>query len=162
MDELNNSYPLTNNISYWFHEVNNNDWTLNGYRYITTITTYEELLYIYSRLENYTSGMFFIMKNDILPIYEDSKNEKGGYWSIKVSKRDTFELIKKITYYIFIHGITINNKYDDYINGFSVSPKINNCIIKIWTSDFNAMNTQLLINIPSINWTDAIYKPFEQ
>jgi hypothetical protein len=84
--------------------------------------------------------MFFFMKNGIHPVYEDEKNKNGGYWSFRITKKDSFELWEKIIFYLTIDKIT--NQNNDLINGFSVSPKINNCIFKIWNCDYHKMKIE--------------------
>jgi hypothetical protein len=124
----------------WFHKVNDNNWDLSSYDKIYEISSYYDILFIIKEISNITSGMFFFMKNGINPVYEDEKNKNGGYWSFRITKKDSFDLWEKIIFYLTIDKIT--NQNNDLINGFSVSPKINNCIFKIWNSDFNKMKIE--------------------
>ena len=135
-----NNFDLNNKWILWFHKVNDNNWSLDSYSKIFEIKTYYDVLFIIKYINNITSGMFFLMKEGINPIYEDEKNINGGYWSLRVTKKDSFEYWEKILYYLCIDHIT-NNK-EELINGFSVSPKINNCIFKIWNNDYTKINTE--------------------
>ena len=60
------------------------------------------------------------------------------------NKKDSFDYWEKIIHYLCIDTIMTDTKYDNYINGFSVSPKINNCIFKIWNSDYHFIKTEYL------------------
>ena len=157
-DEKLENFDLKNKWTLWFHKVNDNNWSLDSYLKVFDIKTYYDFLFILKDLENITSGMFFLMKDGIIPIFEDEKNINGGYWSLRITKKDTFEYWEKILYYICIENITINDEYESKINGISISPKINNCIFKIWTSNFDEMKTEYLRkDLEFINWEDTFY-----
>ena len=142
----------------WFHKVNNNNWSLESYSKIFEITTYYDILFIIKEIENITSGMFFLMRDGILPVFEDKNNINGGYWSLRITKKDSFEYWEKIIYYLCVDMLTIDKKYDEYINGFSVSPKINNCIFKIWNSSYDLIKTDYLRkDLDFINLEEVFY-----
>ena len=142
----------------WFHKVNDNNWTLDSYSKVFEIKTYYDLLFILKELENITSGMFFLMKDGIIPIFEDVNNINGGYWSLRITKKDSFDYWEKILFYICIDQLTIDDKYENMINGVSVSPKINNCIFKIWNSNYDKMKTEYLRkDLDFINWEETFY-----
>ena len=150
--ELNDTWVL------WFHKVNDNNWTLNSYVKVYEMSNYNDLLFIIRGIENISAGMFFLMKKGILPIFEDENNKNGGYWSIRITKKDSFDYWQKIIYYMCIKNITIDKSYETKINGISISPKINNCIFKIWTSDFKGMKTDYMRkDLGFINWNDTFY-----
>jgi hypothetical protein len=150
--ELNDTWVL------WFHKVNDNNWTLNSYVKVYEMSNYNDLLFIIRGIENISAGMFFLMKKGILPIFEDENNKNGGYWSIRITKKDSFDYWQKIIYYMCIKNITIDKTYESKINGISISPKINNCIFKIWTSDFKGMKTDYMRkDLGFINWNDTFY-----
>ena len=96
---------------------------------------------IMKNLNNISSGMFFVMRDNIKPIYEDSQNMSGGYWSIRLMKRDSYDYFKKIVYYILMENLMKKDEHNSKINGLSISPKINNCIFKIWNSDYTGLKT---------------------
>ena len=142
----------------WFHKVNDNNWKLDSYSKVFNIKTYYDVLFILKDIENISSGMFFLMKEGISPIFEDEHNVNGGYWSIRISKKDSFDFWEKILYYTCIENLTENGIHEDKINGISISPKINNCIFKIWNSDFSNMKTKYMRHdMGFINWQDTFY-----
>ena len=142
----------------WFHKVNDNNWSLESYSKVIEIKTYHDVLYILKEIENITSGMFFLMKEGILPIFEDEKNINGGYWSLRVTKKESFDFWEKIVYYLCVDNITTTDDYEEIINGISISPKINNCIFKIWNSNYNGIKTEnLRKDLDFITWTDTFY-----
>ena len=151
-------FKLKNNWVLWFHKVNDNNWSLENYSKIYEIKTYKDILFILKEIENITSGMFFLMKEGVTPIFEDNNNINGGYWSLRITKKDSYDFWEKIIYYLLVDKITNDDKYDEYINGFSVSPKINNCIFKVWNSNYDIMKTEYLKkDLDFINWEDTFY-----
>jgi len=153
-----NNFKLKYDLVLWFHKVNDNNWNLDSYSKVFNIKTYYDILFILKDIENISSGMFFLMKEGISPIFEDEKNLKGGYWSIRIAKKESYDFWEKILYYMCIENLTEKGEHDDKINGISISPKINNCIFKIWTSDFNGMKTKFMRHdLNFINWQDTFY-----
>jgi len=158
MDSKIENFNLKERWTLWFHKVNDNNWKIESYSKVFEITTYYELLFIIKELENITSGMFFLMKNDIIPIFEDESNSHGGYWSLRITKKEANDYWERMLYYICIDGLTVLPEYEEKINGISISPKINNCIFKIWNSDYNFMKTEYLKkNMEGINLEEAFY-----
>ena len=157
MEKINN-FQLKNTWILWFHKVNDNNWSLESYSKVFEIKTYYDFLFILKEIDNIISGMFFLMKEGIIPIFEDKNNINGGYWSLRITKKDSYDYWEKILYYLCIENIVVDEKYNDFINGVSISPKINNCIFKIWNSDYNLMKTEYLRkDLGFINWDDTYY-----
>lgn len=145
-----------------FHDPDNNEWTKSSYKQITTITTVQE--WIQTDLafkELWQKGMFFIMREHILPLWEDPNNTNGGCFSFKVNKPEAtnywFEIVAKLL------GNTLgkNEKVSDNICGVSISPKRNYCIIRIWicNHDYNTISNYNIV-IPS--YTQVMYKEHKE
>jgi hypothetical protein len=137
---MENTPFLVNLLTLWFHKVDDNNWTADSYKKVCECKNWDDITYTLHNIKQYTSGMFFFMKNNIKPLYEDDNNKKGGYWSCKINKNNSSELWCKLVYYMCSgdwndNGIIYKN--NDNINGISISPKINNCIIKIWIKNFD-------------------------
>ena len=158
MDDQIQNFELKNKWILWFHKVNDNNWDISSYSKVFEINTYYDFLFILKDIDNIISGMFFLMKEGISPIFEDVHNINGGYWSLRITKKDAYDYWEKILYYICIENIVIDEKYNNYINGVSISPKINNCIFKIWNSNYDLMKTDYLRkDLGFINWDDTFY-----
>lgn len=125
------TYKLDNNWTLWFHEINNNNWKLSSYKKVYTFDDLNTYLNIYRKINNFSAGMFFLMKEKILPIWESKDNKLGGYWSLKISKNEINKVWKDISSQLVGNTLIKEDKLE-FINGISLSPKINNCIIKIW------------------------------
>jgi Eukaryotic initiation factor 4E len=132
--------PLENTYTLYYHDVNNDDWGRDSYRNICTIRSVNDFVKLYNTVSNYTSGMFFIMRDPIFPLFEDDANLNGGFWTYKISKKDMNKLWFDVVGRFLCNQLTRQPDHMKYINGISISPKISNCILKIWNSDSNIQN----------------------
>lgn len=161
MSNLNNN--LNNNFTLWYHNPNNSNWTEDSYHQILSFNNLEEF-WVLDNLINKNlieNGMFFVMKEDIVPIWENDKNKEGGYISWKISRENTYDSWIDIIGHILINNLfssnsnntetdvsemdvsEINNSdannsqinsnnLNNLINGCSISPKKKFNILKIW------------------------------
>ena len=129
----------------WFHSLDDTNWTKDTYTKIVEINSVEEFLGVYQDFDTFGKGMFFLMRKDIFPQWEDESNIKGGYWSYKIGKtvaeKAWFELSCACI------GECLTKKPQDMfnINGISYSPKINNVIIKI-LNRHSELNNSIILN----------------
>ena len=135
-----------NNWSLWFHNLKDN-WTLNGYKKIYTIKTIQDYWKLYNnwdKLGTINNKHFFIMKNNIPPIWEDINNKNGGCWSYKVNENIAQDLWNELSLYLVTENLSVI--HDDIV-GISACLKKNNCsVIKIWNKDSKNNSLQLLSN----------------
>lgn len=119
----------------WYHSVADNTWTKDSYKEIFIINNLGdyEILKESIKKSHLQNCMLFLMKGDILPIWEDPENIDGCSLSFKISGKDVVKewndmILNTITEDIFL------TEYHN-INGLSISPKKEFNIIKIWTKD---------------------------
>ena len=83
------------------------------------------------------NNMFFLMRNDIKPIYECDENKNGGYWSFKIDNNDIYKVWTQLSLYLVSDKLSKNK--DNIINGITLSTKKNAkkkfYIVKIWNCD---------------------------
>ena len=77
----NQIHKLENNWTLWYHDPDDKRWSIESYKKVGYITTLEEFLTYYDSIDSFISGMFFLMKDDIPPIWEDPININGGIYS---------------------------------------------------------------------------------
>ena len=146
---------LSNKWTLWYHGINDNNWKLSNYTKILSYNDLETYINLYRTIDNFSAGMFFLMKDKILPLWEVKENKSGGYWSFKITKNKINSVWKDICSQI-IGNTILNVDKMIYVNGVSLSPKINNCIIKIWLNkkiDISEFN----IDNPDVNVSDSRY-----
>ena len=78
--------------------------------------------------------MLFLMRKGIQPTWEHEKNRHGGCFSYKINNRQVTNSWKNLSYVLLGETLT-ESKLSKYINGITISPKKNFCIIKIWLSN---------------------------
>ncbi len=154
---MDSQLTLTNKWNVWYHHTKDN-WTIDGYRKIYEIKdgiSFWKLFNNWDSIGGVTSRNFFIMKDNVLPIWEDDINMKGGCWSFKVVDSMADELWEDLATLMITNELT--NDADAL--GLSIAIKKNNtCVIKIWNNDSN-MNSIKYINKNILKkWgTDIIY-----
>lgn len=130
-------HDLDNNYTLWMHMLYDNDWSINSYKKIYTFNTIEKAACLIENLnsEIIEKTMIFLMKNDIKPIWEVEENKRGGCFSYKITTCYVYELWKKMSYMLIGNSLIDDDIIVKNINGISISPKKNYCILKIWIND---------------------------
>ena len=133
---------LNNEWNCWIHYQNDNDWTLNGYKNIIKFTELKETVLFMENLDEniIKKSMLFFMKDAILPLWESEDNIEGGCFSYKISNTNVVHIFKNLLYKIIGNTISEDENILNNINGISISPKKNFCIIKIWLRDKNCIS----------------------
>jgi hypothetical protein len=126
----------------WFHSITDNSWEASSYVNLCdglpdkSVGTADDLLKVYAGYQkNVTAGMFFLMRDGIFPKWEDPGNINGGYWSFKVPKKMANEVWLQLTSAFIGNTLLNDTEKSNKITGISVSPKISNCVMKIWNND---------------------------
>lgn len=149
-DSIKDNHKLNTDWIIWYHAPNDKNWGINSYKSILEIKTLEDFLVLYNSwdicLPKVTEGMFFIMRKFssgeiIYPRWEDKNNINGGYWSFKIGNDNSKEIWDNLTKLLI--GEVICSSEHLNINGISISPKKNFCIIKIWNKDSKLDNSSL-------------------
>lgn len=141
---LETKLPYTWNT--WVHYEKDN-WKISGYKQMCQIKTVVDFWRFYNNWDKtggVTSKHFFLMREDVTPIWEDVKNINGGCWSFKVQEESADELWEDLSTYLACNQLCPT--IPDEIMGLSIClKKNNNTVIKIWNK--NSKNNSLkLIN----------------
>ena len=146
---------LKNSWTLWFHSATADDWSLESYTKIYEIKSIIDFWRVFNNHYSLYGGMYFFMKNDIKPVYEDSKNKDGGYWSIKISINDSFRIWKLLC--LDLLGNSITKK--EIVNGVSICKKKKFFILKIWIKDVKYKDL-LNIELKDIDKTNILFNKF--
>ena len=129
------NYILNNNWNLWYHSLKDNNWDKKSYSKLITIRN----LFDYKLIEDefkqnhYQNGMFFLMKEDIFPNWEDPNNRLGGCLSFKIPSSELINCWNLLFKSCICKMILREN--NEEINGISIAPKKEFNIIKIWIKD---------------------------
>lgn len=149
----------------YFHAQGESKWGIDTFIKVGTMTSWREFWAIMNTLkpDNLSHGMFFLMRDPILPLWENHQNIRGGGYSFRIIKENAGEAF--ITYAIATMILKTQKDPTNCINGISISPKKKFNVIKIWNTDCKRYKTPSDINIllPDIRHEgDIIYTPFVQ
>ena len=144
--ESSSFHNLKNKWNLWAHLPQDPDWTFNSYKKIYQFKTVEETIAVTETLpENLVKNcMLFIMRDGITPMWEDPKNRHGGCFSYKVSNKNVVEVWRELTYVLVGETFSSNSIFVNRVTGITISPKKNFCIIKIWMSNCDHQNPQII------------------
>lgn len=147
----------------WYHHINDDNWTEDSYTKLCTVSTVEDYWKMMNTIKTYVSGMFFFMKEDIFPRWEDINNIDGGYWTFRVTKKDSDQSWENILVATVGNTLTKDPEDMEMVNGISLSPKINNCIIKVWNNNSTKHDVDLLNdNVPGIYLKESFYRKHQE
>jgi len=161
------SHPLNCNWVVWYHNPADKSWTTDSYKDILEIHSVEDFLVLKNSWEQclptVSEGMFFLMrklKNGqvIFPLWEDKNNCDGGVWSFKIDKEHAQDIWFKLFSFTVGETICHNTLESLQVNGISISPKKNFCIIKIWNNNYKHSDIKLLSDkLSFLNMNEVIY-----
>ena len=141
-----NNHKLDDNWTLWAHLPHDTDWTPKSYKNIFTFSTIEETITITETLPEILvkNCMLFVMRQGIKPIWEDAKNRNGGCFSYKVINKNVYDVWRELTYLLVGNTISSNNSFVASVNGITISPKKNFCIVKIWMANCSFQNPDVI------------------
>ena len=105
--------------------------------------------------------MLFLMREGIKPIWEDTRNRDGGCFSYKVANKLVTQTWKQLSYSLVGETLTNDLKLRPNINGITISPKKNFCIIKIWLADCNCQNPEKIESVDGITSHGCLFKKWQ-
>ena len=144
----------------WYHDPNNNDYSLGSY---IKILTFDDVAEFWSTVEAisaeaWNSGMFFLMREGFRPLWDAPENDKGGAWSKKVDAHETRDVFLDCMVHCIAEKILTRD--NESIVGVTLSPKGQFHIIKVWNTTATLSDRKLL-NAPSLRMKigdDIAYK----
>jgi hypothetical protein len=145
----------------YHHLPSNKNWTLSGYEIIFNhIDTMEKIIAINETIPEdvIKFSMWFLMREGVTPIWEDPLNESGGNFSYKVINKNVYEVWKQMVYLLCGGYLCADPKYNKYINGITISPKKNFCIIKIWLNTSMYQDPAIITPIMNLTKNGSVFK----
>ncbi len=157
MEEIESNY-LNDIWCLYFHDPYDMNWEANSYKFITTISSVNNFIEFYKTFnEILTKGMFFIMREHIMPRWEDDNNKNGGCWSFKINKNEVLDKFFEICSQILGETLGKNDLISNNINGISICPKKNYHIIRIWIKNNQNLSKENY-NFIIPNYSTLMYK----
>jgi hypothetical protein len=126
---------LNDTWTLYFHDPWSSDWTMSSYSRLGDVSSIEDIAGILPVVSPHLhQGIWFVFRESIFPCWDDPANIEGGCLSIKVLKTEAPEYFKTLLLRLLGEDILVDKKSMDVmkVNGISVSPKKNFCILKLW------------------------------
>lgn len=154
------NYNLNNDWVIYFHDFMDTNWNRESYEKLVSIDNVVDFWTIFNIIKDKLSvGMFFFMKKNIFPKWDDNENTKMSYMSIKILKTNASIFMEKILVHLMSETLYTDNP--DLINGLSISPKKNFCICKIWINSVDDVHKNIeLYNIPDDYHGECLFNNF--
>lgn len=150
--------------SYWtlyFHNPVDQDWTLQSYKKISTFKNVEDYWKIMNQLQGdiIENGMFFLMKEDLPPLWEAKEHINGGSLCFKIYRKYVSSTWTNLATYMLCNELMSDTTLSHHLTGLTISPKKSFSIIKLWNDD-SSMNLSEYIrtDIQHVSIKDTIYK----
>lgn len=138
-------HPLKDTWTLWYHRSDGDDWTINGYEELVDLKSLEEFWLVYQRIQDFTIGMFFLMRKGYLPIWEDYQKPVHFLKYITVKTNYMNEWLNLCLTAI---GETACQEQDKMF-GVSISPKVRNLIIRLWTFQTSMPVMNPILKLPT-------------
>jgi hypothetical protein len=164
MVELKDKIP-TGPWTLYFHQADSERWTLDTFVKIQVCSTWEDVLMAIEEVgqARFKNGLPFFMRTDILPLWENHQNIRGGSYSIKVPSDSAKEVFSTQVIQAMLGDI-----FKDPSNtcmGVSMSPKKGTFnILKIWNSNAekHCSADGLAFVDPRCSESEVLYTPHVQ
>ena len=156
MHELESKWTLYSNFS------NDTKWDETSYKKICDISNVEEAIVLFGLITNdlFQSVMFFLMRDDIKPMWEVEENANGGAFSFKVSTENIQKTWTNMCFQCIGETLIDTNNISEkkYVNGISFSPKKCFGILKIWTKNCEIQEPDVINYFDGMTKDGCIFK----
>ena len=141
------------------HLPHDTDWTFKSYKQIAQICSVEHMIAIYDKLPEalVNNCMLFLMRGNIKPIWEDPKNISGGCFSYKVHVNNVYNVWKRLSYALAGETLSTDIPFK-VINGITISPKKNFCIVKVWLASCEFRDSSVIKELHGISSHGCLFK----
>ncbi len=154
--------PLNNYWTLWIHLPHDTNWNIDSYKKICSFRYLEQAIALINQIEEslVVNCMLFIMREDIKPIWEDEKNKNGSCISYKINNRLVYNIWRQMSIFMVSETLLDNIEHQTAINGITVSPKKNFCIVKLWFNNNIDEKTSISVNkgITELSNFEGIFK----
>jgi len=166
IDTTNEDYLLDEVWTLYFHDPHDPCWKTESYVRLADISSARDYASVAHVIEEkIIHGMFFVMREQVYPCWDDKYNIDGGCVSMKVSKRDAKRFWDETCKRMLSESLYLPRGMsgEDHcssgassasvanINGLSISSKPLHSIVKLWMSKEAAQNpTEVVqsLNLP--------------
>ena len=154
-------HKLSDTWCLWAHLPHDTDWSLGSYKNIVSLQSVEETIAVMETIPDtlVKNCMLFVMRDGVKPTWEDPMNRDGGCFSYKVTNKHVGNVWKELCYVLVGNSISSDLSFVANVSGITISPKKNFCIIKIWLSNCENQDPNIITNeINNLSSVGSIFK----
>lgn len=144
-----------------FHDPADTNWMPGSYKKIGTFSSFADLWATIDRIgaERFSAGMFFLMREPYVPLWEHRSNINGGSYCIKVPEASALETFQRYAAAAILGAATVDAR--NTIVGVTISPKKGFHILKIWNASCKSFNTpgDIALLGDGMRTSDILYRP---
>jgi hypothetical protein len=155
---------LNDKWNLYYHLPNNNNWDLSSYEIIMNdINTVEDVASLNNAISDNVirNCMLFVMRKGITPVWEDPRNRNGGCFSYKILNKFVSNVWRQLFSLLCNETLSTVKEANSHINGITISPKKNFCIVKIWFDISNYQDPNIITAIQNLSSTGCLFKKHE-
>lgn len=145
----------------YFHDPADTDWKPDSYKRVGTFHDFTGLwgTLQYITDERFLGGMYFLMRDPYLPLWEHRSNIHGGSYCIKVPEAQAADTFQRYSAAAILRLVSTDPKNE--IVGITISPKKGFHILKVWNVSCKLFNkpTDIEIYGTGMKSVDILYRP---
>ena len=148
-DNTISTHTLGDEWTMWAHLPHDTDWSVSSYKRIQDFNSVEQSIALTETLPHkmIRNCMLFVMRKGISPTWEGKRNRAGGCFSYKVSNKIVPAVWRDLTYTMVGETLGTTPSYQKSINGITISPKKNFCVVKVWMTDCKSQDPKIINSI---------------
>ena len=157
-------HSLNDKWNLYYHLPHDKNWEVSSYSAILReIDTAEKVVSLNNSIHDniIKNCMLFVMRDGITPMWEDPKNRNGGCFSYKIINKHAPEVWKTLFLLLCGETLCIKSEYSKHINGITISPKKNFCIIKIWMDVSHLQDPSIIATVYNLVKQGCLFKKHE-
>jgi hypothetical protein len=157
-------YELNDKWNLYYHLPDDKNWDASSYTTILgDIQFAEEVMAINKFMPEQVimRCMLFLMRKGIAPMWEDPKNRVGGCFSYRILNKQVAEVWRILLMLTCGETLTTNLAHSKHINGITISPKKNFCIVKIWLDTTAFQDPAFIKQIVNLPIQGCLFKRHE-
>jgi len=157
-------FGLNDKWNLYYHLPDNKNWDITSYNTILgDIQNAEEVIALNKQIPEQVISrcMLFLMRKGITPMWEDPKNRTGGCFSYRILNKQVADVWRTLVYLCCGETLTINPAHSKHINGITISPKKNFCIVKIWLDTTSYQDPSIIKQITNLPVQGCLFKKHE-
>jgi hypothetical protein len=157
-------YSLNDKWNLYYHLPDDKNWEVNSYTTILgDIQFAEEVLAINNAMPEpvISKCMLFLMRKGIAPMWEDPKNRTGGCFSYRILNKQVADVWRTLMLLVCGETLMVNTGLNKHINGITISPKKNFCIVKIWLDTTEYQDPTVIKQIVNLPIQGCLFKKHE-